>query len=209
MTNPFPPEEFDEWSTNYDQAVTQSAIFPFKGYEKVLAKVVEVAEAEPGMFVLDLGTGTGNLALYFDKLGCKIWGTDFSSAMLLKARIKLPNMQLVKADLREDWPNVLPRQFDRIVSAYVFHHFDLEQKTQIIDNLIKKRLKPKGRLIIADIAFQDLAALELEKQAAGSYWEEEYYWLADVTVSTLANVGIKSQFHQVSSCAGVFELLTK
>ena len=80
MTDPFPPEEFDDWAENYDQSVANTQSFPFTGYEEVLDKVVELATPQPGMQVLDLGTGTGNLALRFDAIGCEIWGTDFSSA---------------------------------------------------------------------------------------------------------------------------------
>jgi ubiquinone/menaquinone biosynthesis C-methylase UbiE len=39
--------------------------FPFDGYERVLDVVVHAAGASAGMRVLDVGTGTGNLAERF------------------------------------------------------------------------------------------------------------------------------------------------
>ncbi len=206
MNDPFPPEEFDDWAAHYDQSVAETQGFPFTAYEQVLDKVVELADAHPGMNILDLGTGTGNLALRFAELGCELWGTDFSAAMLAKAKPRLPQMRLFQADLRADWPPELNRRFDRIISAYVFHHFELDKKAQIIAELTNQRLNSGGRIIIADIAFQDQAALEIEKRAAGDKWEDEYYWLADEALPALQNAGLKARFHKVSSCAGVFEI---
>jgi putative AdoMet-dependent methyltransferase len=206
MTDPFPVEEFDGWAENYDQSVLSSQNFPFTGYETVLDKVVELAKPETGMRVLDLGTGTGNLALRFQSLGCEIWGTDFSTAMLEKARPKLPRAQLFQADLRGEWPPTLNQRFDRIVSAYVFHHFELGEKVQIIEPLIHQHLEPNGCLIIADIAFQDQNALEAVKNAAGDEWDDEFYWLADESIATLTQIGLGVEYIQVSSCAGIFSI---
>lgn len=206
MTDPFPVEEFDGWAENYDQSVSSTQDFPFTGYEAVLDKVVGLGNPESGMSVLDLGTGTGNLALRFQALGCEIWGTDFSAAMLEKARPKLPGAHLLQADLRGDWPPALNRRFDRIVSAYVFHHFELGEKVQIIEPLIHQHLEPNGRLIIADIAFQNQRALETVKYAVGDEWEDEFYWLADESVATLTQIGLRVEYIQVSSCAGIFTI---
>ena len=172
----------------------------------MLDKVVELANPQPGMSVLDLGTGTGNLALRFQALNCKIWGTDFSSAMLAKARAKLPEACLFRVDLRSDWPPALNRRFDRIVSAYVFHHFELGEKVRIVETLIRKYVAPSGNLIIADIAFQNQIAREAVKYAAGDEWEDEYYWLADESTAALTQIGLRVEYIQVSSCAGIFTL---
>jgi ubiquinone/menaquinone biosynthesis C-methylase UbiE len=204
MTDLFPPEDFDEWAESYDQSVTNNEIFPFTGYNKVLAKVVELVAPQSGMQVLDLGIGTGNLALRFERLGCEIWGTDFSTAMLEKARTKLPKAHLFQADLRGDWPLELNRSFDHIVSAYVFHHFELGEKVQIVELLVREHLKPGGSLIVADIAFQNPYDLEEIKRAAGDEWEDEFYWLADEAMIALKENRLRVEYTQVSTCAGIF-----
>jgi len=204
MTDLFSPKEFDDWAENYDQSVTNTDNFPFTGYNQVLAKVVELATPQSGMQVLDLGIGTGNLALRFERLGCDIWGTDFSAAMLDKSRAKLSKAHLFQADLRGDWPPKLNRTFDHIVSAYVFHHFKLGEKVRIVRFLVREHLKPNGNLIIADIAFPNQSALETVKRAVGDEWEDEFYWLADEAMEALIDTGLRVEYTQVSSCAGIF-----
>ena len=78
------------------------------------------------MTVLDLGIGTGNLARLFADVGCRVWGTDYSPAMLAKARLKIPEATHGAArSARAPGRLELDRRFDRIVSAYTFHHFEL------------------------------------------------------------------------------------
>lgn len=50
--------------------------------------------------VLDLACGTGNATLPFDVRGFDVEGVDASSAMLARARAKLPGVRFVEGDLR-------------------------------------------------------------------------------------------------------------
>jgi putative AdoMet-dependent methyltransferase len=161
--------------------------------------------AKSGMSVIDLGIGTGNLAARFTALACKLWCTDFSSAMLNIIRQKLPDSHVEFQDLRENWPTVLDRSFDRIVLAYVFHHFELDLKASILVNLIP-HLAPNGKIIIGEIAFHDAASLEKVKNDIGIDWEDEYYLLAEETIPVIEKLGFKVEYTQVSICAGIFTL---
>jgi len=206
MNDPFPAEDFDSWAEDYDQSVANTENFPFTGYNQVLDKVAYLADPQPGMQVLDLGIGTGNLAMRFDAMGCEIWGTDFSATMLRKAHLKLPEARLFQADLRSTWPTALKHRFDCIVSAYVFHHFELRKKVEITESFARERLNPGGILIIADIAFQDWRTLKSIKFAVGDEWEDEYYWMATESIPALKEVGLRVEYIQVSSCAGIFTI---
>ncbi|KAF0106511.1 MAG: smtA6 [Anaerolineaceae bacterium] len=201
----FPASDFDDWAETYDRSVADWQAFPFTGYDDLLKTVLRLAEPRPGLSVLDLGTGTGNLALPFARAGCDLWCTDFSEPMLAKARQKLPAAHFVLHDLRLPLHAGFQRPFDRIVSAYVFHHFELDEKIRVLRGLFP-HLAPGGRIIIGDIAFQDAAAMEKVKLAAGGEWEDEFYWLADEALAALREAGIQAEYSQVSSCAGVFVL---
>lgn len=203
----FPASDFDPWAESYDRDVVTYSDFPFSGYDQVLEAVVSQADSRPGMDVLDLGTGTGNLAIRFSMLGCNLWCTDFSETMLEKARAKLPEAKFFSHDLRAEWPSMLDRRFDRIVSGYVFHHFELEKKVSLCGELVAHRLVPGGRLVIADLSFPSLAAKDIFAHGIPD-WEEEFYWLADESESALVKAGLRVTYTQVSPCAGVY-LITK
>jgi cyclopropane fatty-acyl-phospholipid synthase-like methyltransferase len=203
--NPFPASEFDDWAETYDASVSIDQ-FPFHGYKDVLAKIITLAAPRPGYSVLDLGTGTGNLGLLFIRRGCNLWGTDFSAPMLEKAQQKLPSAHLFLHDLHLPLPAEIQHPFDRIVSAYVFHHFKLEEKIRILISLLP-HLAAGGRIIIGDITFPNATALEEMKIAAGEEWEEEFYWLADESMFALQKAGFHAKHMQVSSYAGIFVLL--
>lgn len=203
--DPFPASDFDAWATTYDQDVTGDR-FPFTGYAQVLNTVVRLADAHPGISILDLGTGTGRLARLFLHLGCRITAVDFSSAMLAIARQRLPGAALLQADLRQPFPPALNRQtFARIVSAYVFHHFDLPEKISLLQRL-SGLLEPGGWLVIADISFADSGAQQAARRAAGEAWEEEFYWIASEAIPLLAQSGFAVQYQPVSTCAGVYRI---
>jgi len=194
---------FDEWAGRYDACVQRDAGL-HEGYEDVLEQVTRAAGAGAGMRVLDLGIGTGNLAQRFLDLGCEVWGTDFSPAMLAKARTKVPQVRLLAMDLlSQRWPEELTGQrFQRIVSSYVFHEFDLTTKVKLIARLGRDHLAQGGRIVIGDVAFADRQALE---EAGADHWDEdEYYWEADEAIAACEKAGLAATYTQVSPCAGVF-----
>lgn len=203
--DPFPSSDFDVWAGQYDRDVEQEG-FPFTGYRRVLTETVRLADARPGMSVLDLGTGTARLAQSFQPLGCELFCTDFSDKMLELARAALPSARFYQHDLREPLPPELDRRFDRIVSAYVFHHFELAEKIAILERLVRRHLAPDGRLVIADISFQTSSALDAVRRAAGEQWDEELYWVASEALPALAALPATVTYSQISDCAGIYLL---
>jgi len=206
MTDLFPPSEFDTWAAYYDRSIGEHTAFPFDGYSLLLQTIVDLADARPGAAVLDLGIGTGNLALLFYAKGCNIWGLDFSEKMLEQARKKLPNAVLRQVDVRAEWPPALQRRYDCIVSAYTFHHFTLDKKIKLVQHLVKEHLSPGGQIIIGDLAFQDAADEDGLRQSMGQDWEQEYYWLANEALTAFKAVDIPARFIKISSCAGIFQI---
>lgn len=81
LADPYPPSDFYEWAGHYDESINDAKI-PFTGYWRVLSEVIRLADVRLGMTVLDLGTGTGNLAALFASSACTGLRADFSTAML-------------------------------------------------------------------------------------------------------------------------------
>lgn len=195
---------FDRWAADYDRSVQEDGEFPFAGYEDVLTAVVECASVRPGMRVLDVGIGTGNLAERFVRAGCDVWGVDFSANMLEKVRQRLPQVRLVQADLARGFPEELHAGFDRIVSAYVLHEFNLDVKVELLREMVQDGLAANGLVVIGDVGFRTVQ----ERQQAYLRWkelwdEQEYYWAADEAVDALSRIGLQAEYKQVSVCAGV------
>lgn len=199
----FTPEEFDAWAGTYDDN-TRIDAFPFTGYSRVLETIFAEAHAQPGMKVLDLGCGTGLLTQRFAEAGCHVWGIDFSAPMLELARERLGTVPLLLADVRAEWPADFEQRYDRIVSGYTFHHFSQPGKIALMRKLIESNLRPGGRIVIGDVAFDSAAAQARFAASMGSEWEPEYYWDAAEDVTALASAGIKVAWQRVSDCAGVF-----
>ena len=197
---------FDNWAKDYDTTVVSTeGNFPFDGYEQVLDEVVRLADVKPHMQILDLGIGTGNLAKRFLHSGCEVWGADFSAEMLAQTRAKLPQIKLVKTDLLEEWPTELQRPFDRVVSSYVLHEFNLITKVNLLRRVASHNLSINGYILVADIAFPSTIARTIASQAWADKWdEEEYYWAADEAISACEQAGLQATYKQISSCGGIF-----
>ena len=204
MRKPDREQLFDDWAERYDMAV-RAAGFPFDGYEHVLDAAVESTDAAPGLRVLDLGVGTGNLAARFLRQGCDVWGLDFSAQMLAQTRVKWPAIHPIQASLLDEWPAELPGLFDRIVSAYVLHEFDLATKLQLLRRAVSQGLAPDGWIVVADIAFPTADARAVASRRWVNVWDpDEHYWAADETVAACAQAGLEATYRQVSDCGGVF-----
>lgn len=201
-----PQHGFDDWAPDYEGEVRQSEAddsFPFAGYGRVLDRVVDLTDARPGMNVLDLGTGTGRLAARFAALGCPVLAADFSPEMLARAKGNVPTAQFVQVDLLGDWPPELNRRFDRIVSSYLFHEFQLPVKLDLLKRLTSHHLADGGRIVIGDIMFPNATERDAARERWKDVWDEEFYWLADEAIPAVQQTGLQVAYEQLSFCGGV------
>src|SRR3712207_2542887 len=78
------------------------------------ARAVDLAKVAPGDPVLDVATGTGDLAIELANRGCSVIGSDFSEQMLARAREKDPRVTWEWGDALS-----LPYEDDRFAACTV------------------------------------------------------------------------------------------
>ena len=116
-------------------------------------KLLEQAAISDGQRVLDLGCGTGTLAIMAKQRhpGAQLIGLDADPEMLGRAAEKASG-EGVEVRLDEGFSNQLPyadRSFDRVLSSLFFHHLSGEVKRSTIAELTRV-LVPGGELHVAD-----------------------------------------------------------
>ncbi|MHA2424779.1 MAG: class I SAM-dependent DNA methyltransferase [Candidatus Thorarchaeota archaeon] len=202
------PELFDQWADTYDDIIKAwSDSFPFMGYSQILDRMFQLANPKPSMRILDVGIGTGTLAKTFSDIGCETWGIDYSRKMLELAEEKVPEVKLLQTDIRNEWPRELTPPFDRIVSAYVLHHFGLEEKIRISRRIVEDLLTPKGLFIVGDISFQTQKDFNDNRKKLAHHWDDtEYYWSADLFVEGMSRKGYTVTYEQISFCGGIYSI---
>ena len=197
---------FEEWAGNYDDSIRASSKeFPFDGYYNVLAAVVSLVEPKPQMKVMDVGIGTGLLSEELKHEGCFIYGVDFSVEMIEKAKLRIPGAFFEAADVSKDhFGRFNLDQFDRIISTYFFHHLNPEQKVSFIKRSLKDNLCDEGRIIIADIGFENEDDFRAAYERHRTLWDkDEFYLCGHSIVLHLQSEGIVAEYQQISSCAGI------
>jgi len=188
--------EFDSWAERYDEDVHNDQEY-YARYDEILDMVVKVANASPQKKVLDIGTGTGNLAMRFLACGATVVGLDPSEKMLAVARKKIGNDSRVEFR-RVDAPFLhIPypdTSFDVVASTYAFHHIPHRAKAYAIREMLRV-LKPGGVWALGDLMFKDK---EAEKKALNQYeWlEEEYFERIEELCTLFKKLGMKLSSQQ-------------
>lgn len=199
----FTSESFDHWAYQYDAETEAADGFPFQGYHLALQRIVSGCRPKEGEHILDLGCGTGNLAAMFLPYGCQVTGIDFSVAMIAIARRKFPSIHFQVQDVRAPLAGHFFPLYDHIVSAYVFHHFPIEEKIRLVKHLLSHHLVEGGKLIIADLLFQDAKEREVTAKAYPQQWDEEYFWMWDADLPAMQQAGLQVSMERVSFCVAV------
>lgn len=104
--------------------------------------------------VLDLGCGTGELAVYFASLGHAVVGVDPEAEAVNAARGKAAAAGVdatFEVGSAQDLAQT-GRTYATILDCLLFHIFDDQQRTQYVDS-VRAALRPGGRLLM--LVFSD------------------------------------------------------
>ena len=121
-----------------------------KRYKSLL---IEQAQIQPGMHVMDLGCGTGTLAIMAKQAqpDAEVVGLDADPEMLKMAYVK-KNQEKIDVKFEIGFTNNLPypdASFDRVLSSIMIHHLKTPDKEKTAREIYRV-LKPGGQLHVID-----------------------------------------------------------
>jgi len=123
------------------------------GGESAHRQLIGQAQIQPGQRILEIGCGTGSLTILVKTLhpAVEVVGLDPDQKALARARRKVER-QGVSLQLDRGFSDKLPypdRSYDRVLSAFMFHHLNSDEKKNTLDE-IRRVLKPGGSLHLLD-----------------------------------------------------------
>jgi ubiquinone/menaquinone biosynthesis C-methylase UbiE len=123
------------------------------GGDKARRVLVDQAALQPGHRVLDIGCGTGTLAVLIKREhpDVAIIGIDPDPKALARARRKAARAG-VSIQFDQGFGDELPyadASFDRVISSFMFHHLPAEEKLNTL-RAIHRVLKPAGQIHMVD-----------------------------------------------------------
>ncbi|GAA0534246.1 class I SAM-dependent methyltransferase [Halorubrum ejinorense] len=139
-------ERFSEKAGEYDESKSDE-------YHACAGLVIDHAAPEPDDVVLDLGAGTGAIALALAEDAERVLARDISEGMMEEGRRKaeargLDNVEFAYGEFRE--PNLDPDQrVDVVTSNFALHHLADDEKREAIGVMAETGAR---RIVLGDVA---------------------------------------------------------
>lgn len=137
--------------------------------------LIDLLDPQAGERILDLGCGTGDIAVAMSKRGAHVVGVDASPAMIASARERFPDQDFRVADAAE-----LPFEtgFDAVYSHAVLHWVPRADEAA---RSIARALKPGGRFVAEFGGHRNCEALETAfanalKRVAGRDYRSPWFF---------------------------------
>jgi demethylmenaquinone methyltransferase / 2-methoxy-6-polyprenyl-1,4-benzoquinol methylase len=134
---------FDRIARIYDR---MNSVMTAGMHHRWRERAADLARVGPGSRALDVGTGTGDLAIELARRGASVTGVDFAPAMLEVARGKAPHIAFERGDalaLRHG-----PGEFDAVTVGFGARNFaDLDRGLREMARVTR----PGGRVVVLEI----------------------------------------------------------
>jgi ubiquinone/menaquinone biosynthesis C-methylase UbiE len=144
-------------SKDWDRHVRQTEdLARTRGFRRLRDRIVALAEPQHDDVVVDVGAGTGLLALALAPRVRRVWAIDISSAMMEYLRIKAASAEFDNVQSTTASAVSLPLvdgSASVVVSNYCYHHLSDEDKQEALAEAFRV-LRPGGRIVIADMMFR-------------------------------------------------------
>jgi len=196
----------------YDRITSSEVGLYYERYHDLLDLVVVHCQVKAGDRVLDIGTGTGELARRFaQNRACRVVGLDPSAVMIDAARRKAAAGQWgevlfqvsEKPFLEIPYPD---GAFDAVASTQAFHHLHERHKAAAVREMARVLRSPStdherggGRLGIGDPMFRNRAALEAALASWPDELEEEYFAYLETLEPMFREAGLSFHAERLSS----------
>lgn len=190
------PGRYDRWTAAED------CIY-YERYNDLLDLVVVRCQVRKEDRVLDIGTGTGELARRFAlNRGCRVIGLDPLASMVDEARRKANQGSWGDVSFRvADAPFLeIPyadEAFDAVASTQAFHHLPEHRKPAAVREMARV-LRKGGRLAIGDVVFHCPADLKAALARWPDELEEECFAFLDTLQPMFREAGLSIHAEQLS-----------
>ena len=140
-------ERFSEKAAEYDDSKSDE-------YHACAGLVIDYAAPEPDDVVLDLGAGTGAIALALAEDADRVLARDVSEGMMEEGRRKaeergLDDVEFAYGEFRD--PELEPDQrVDIVTSNFALHHLADDEKREAIGVMAETGAR---RIVLGDVAF--------------------------------------------------------
>ncbi len=125
------------------------------GFDKVRDRLLAIAHPAAAAACVDLGAGTGFVALALAPLADSVLAVDISPVMAesLAARAAQAGLENIRTEVADLRTFRLPAaSADLVVSSYALHHLRDRDKRALVAEAARW-LRPGGRIVVADMMF--------------------------------------------------------